>query len=631
MKTALSIILLGFAFQLFAQTVHDSIVLKAVEVRSSISDFPKLMPLICLDSLMKATEKLNGLQYFLNKYTGAFIKEYSPGGLTTSSQRGFGASQTRVLWNGFEVNSVSLGQMDYSGTSIMHTSSMTLLSGSYSALEGFGGSASTLLLNSDQFGIGRRGMWLINEVGNIGLFSIAIGGHSIIKNLAVSGAIDFRKNANRYAYSDNSSGIRPFDLVIRKQAEYSSLNATANAHYSLRKGWLISSALWITKNNNLIPVSLLETEPDTATNQQTNAFRLIAKLQKQWQNGQMSNAFYFASDDYNYVNTSAVAESNVNSQSTAFRSKLNWSIGKKIKLNFGLSLKHIKVRSNNYSKIRDLNSAEMSAQASLNDKRFQPFMQFNASIRESFRSFVGPVFGIGKKFCKEKLIVAIASASNFRYPSFNDLYWQPGGNPDLLPEEVHTIDVSFEFKIKHKNLQYNVCVLPYYAISKNLIQWIPAGAIWTPVNILKTKHLGVEGRLFTSLNINNWTIIGTGVVAYCFAQDFTSNDSERFKKDLIYIPRLKANASLEFNRKQWSVSYSSMMIGKRYTDVLNARYMPVIYIHNLDVGYLMDFKKMSFQFSLVVENIMNADYQIVAWYPMPQRWFHFRIKGDWHE
>ena len=25
--------------------------------------------------------------------------------------------------------------------------------------------------------------------------------------------------------------------------------------------------------------------------------------------------------------------------------------------------------------------------------------------------------------------------TGFRYPTFNDLYWQPGGNPDLEPEK----------------------------------------------------------------------------------------------------------------------------------------------------------------------------------------------------
>ncbi|MEZ5010238.1 MAG: Plug domain-containing protein [Bacteroidales bacterium] len=42
------------------------------------------------------------------------IRNYGPGGLSTSSFRGMGANQTRVIWEGIPVNSPASGQVDLS-------------------------------------------------------------------------------------------------------------------------------------------------------------------------------------------------------------------------------------------------------------------------------------------------------------------------------------------------------------------------------------------------------------------------------------------------------------------------------------------------------------------------------------
>lgn len=76
-------------------------------------------------------------------------------------------------------------------------------------------------------------------------------------------------------------------------------------------------------------------------------------------------------------------------------------------------------------------------------------------------------------------------AENFRYPSFNDLYWQPGGNPDLQAEEtvVRTGQLRVDAgPVGQIMLQYQD------KYSNNLIQWLPVHTYWQPGNIQKSRR-----------------------------------------------------------------------------------------------------------------------------------------------
>ena len=50
----------------------------------------------------------------------------------------------------------------------------------------------------------------------------------------------------------------------------------------------------------------------------------------------------------------------------------------------------------------------------------------------------GMVFNLWEKELQVKGNVAY----NYRFPSMNDLYWRPGGNPDVKPEDGYSYDAS---------------------------------------------------------------------------------------------------------------------------------------------------------------------------------------------
>ena len=89
--------------------------------------------------------------------------------------------------------------------------------------------------------------------------------------------------------------------------------------------------------------------------------------------------------------------------------------------------------------------------------------------------------------------LSLSSSSHFRHPTFNDLYWQPGGNPRLEPEYGTNQSVNLKFR---ENKFGKVDLLCFRSITDNLIQWVPIQSYWQANNLNNARRLGVVG---------NWT------------------------------------------------------------------------------------------------------------------------------
>lgn len=89
----------------------------------------------------------------------------------------------------------------------------------------------------------------------------------------------------------------------------------------------------------------------------------------------------------------------------------------------------------------------------------------------------------------ESIQLSVAKGTGFKAPTFNDLYYPYGGNPDLISETSDTEEI---------NLQYNKNALTvglsfYNTDIDNLIEWAPdADNIWQPRNIAAADIQGVD-------------------------------------------------------------------------------------------------------------------------------------------
>jgi len=105
--------------------------------------------------------------------------------------------------------------------------------------------------------------------------------------------------------------------------------------------------------------------------------------------------------------------------------------------------------------------------------------------------------------------------------------------------------------------------------------------------------------------------------AYTIATDKTLD------KQLIYVPIHKANASLNYNFKSFTINFTELFNGKVFTTTSNTQTVNAYWLSNLEI--YKSFLKQQLTIGVLVNNIWNTAYQSVAYRPMPNRNFEFNI------
>src|SRR5690606_6722526 len=93
-----------------------------------------------------------------------------------------------------------------------------------------------------------------------------------------------------------------------------------------------------------------------------------------------------------------------------------------------------------------------------------------------------PGIGADWKFLqleKHELLLKASLGKGFKVPTLNDRFWEPGGNPDLLPEESINGEIGFHW-LKSGLFSWNQSLTYYRMQVDNWIIWMPQGSVWRP-------------------------------------------------------------------------------------------------------------------------------------------------------
>jgi vitamin B12 transporter len=198
----------------------------------------------------------------------------------------------------------------------------------------------------------------------------------------------------------------------------------------------------------------------------------------------------------------------------------------------------------------------------------------------------------------------------YRVPTLNDLYWNPGGNPDLKPEEGLSEEVTLaaSFKIRHLKLSYDVTY--FNRNVTNWIIWLPGDYYWAPVNALK---------VWSTLSVNYTYTLSTN-------QKAKSENDESLNKQLIYCPVHQGALKLNLTYASWYVTYLQSYTGYRYTSSDNLEYLPGYSITKINAGKSFELKKITASVGLSCNNVFDVAYQSVLWNAMPGRSYAVTVK-----
>ncbi|HPC36277.1 MAG TPA: TonB-dependent receptor [Candidatus Marinimicrobia bacterium] len=204
----------------------------------------------------------------------------------------------------------------------------------------------------------------------------------------------------------------------------------------------------------------------------------------------------------------------------------------------------------------------------------------------------------------------------YAYPTFNDLYWQPGGNPNLKPDETTKYEIDIALQIRP---ELNIVLNSYYKQDKNLIQWTPVQSYWQPSNIAKAERKGAKAILNWSLP--NLPIDGflQGVVTH--SCNLTKGDN--YQKPLRYTPKESYAAGLNFNFKHIAFHSTIEYVGARIAmynwpeDIMLSEY----FIINTNLSYKIENRLGHFTLVCGIDNLTDESFESMQGYPEPGRAF----------
>jgi iron complex outermembrane receptor protein len=259
----------------------------------------------------------------------------------------------------------------------------------------------------------------------------------------------------------------------------------------------------------------------------------------------------------------------------------------------------------------------------------------NLGLRREFYNGTDPglLYTMGWRYkAKESLIIRTHISNKFRKPSFNEKYWQPGGNPDLRPEKGWGTDIGIEGQLPSNALasSFRYSITGFYQNVDNWIQWVIQDSL-TPVEYKTIRSLGTETELtyqykseelmFTTsavYNLNRSVIVRT-----------YDNNPLYEGNQLMYIPLHAAKLNFYCSWKGWNAAWNLNASGKRETVDSNdeSLRLPGYLIINAMAGFEMDTRSFSCFIGFRIENLMNTQYEIIRAYPMPGRAYYITLSA----
>lgn len=632
--TFYNILFLFTVTSLLAQTDSDSIIFSTppINVRSGrlstlVEDSPSSVQFLDKDYITKSNG--NQLAEILKSVNNVFVKSYGGNSsLKTISLNGLNAEHTLILLNGVKLNSYQNAQFDLSLLSKDNIESIEVLSSGSSA--SYGSDAVSGVVNIKTFSGGND--FNLNSFSTN--FKAEIGSYNYKKyDLSFSG--NMKNSALKLSYNREMSD---------DDFEYYYFNGINNElkqrnNNSYAKGNLYFDYTYLTDSKKLSFISYyhfsernlpgLETgsEPSSAKQNDRN-WNTIINYEAKGEN------YFYASLNYqnNLTNYSPYANEQDYYKNIVYALNLSYQFNfQKTKLIIGSDVYSASIESNNISGAKDRTSASLFAANEtkvLKNLAVFPSLRFE-NISDINKRVVTSKLGVNyKPLYNNFLILRSTLGNSFRSPTFNELYWNTGGNVNLNPEKSLNIEAGimsmFNF-LGENSFEVNYTFIN--AIDK--IIWKPGNTIyWSPVNVGNSVSNVLNINLNSNAKLSEYSSL-------CININYSRNSSVKknmdyvgdptYNKQLIYIPQDLFKFNADFNYKNYGLGLFSTILGRRFIDYENLVSMNPDFLLDGNIYAEIPLDKLTANLKFEINNITNENYQVISGYPMPLRNYKFII------
>lgn len=613
----------------FSQTKDSAAIsLKEVEITGIESkQFIAGKKIQKIDSLTKQNFNSSNLGELLSVNSPVFIKNYGSGNLSTSSFRGGNASQTAVLWNGFNIQNNMLGQNDFSQLPNFIFDDIGIEYGGSASVWGSGAMGGSIHLNNKP---------RFNK-GMITVLNLGFGSYSTQKlNSAVHYSGKKFSSTTKVYLNQSQNSFEYLDTIAKQQthSQFAMQGFLQELSFLFSKNHKVTARAWYNVTQRNLPPTL-RSKKSTASQLDKNL-----KLSADWiYEGKKlipSIRIAYFDDVLNYTDSSAKLFSNSKINTFITEGEINYLITPNNKLLLGANYTNYVATTLNYSKPNQSLSKE-AILLGYNFNYFEQKLQFDLNIRQEFSSaFIIPLTGsAGLSYQLMKQVKLKANTAKvYRLPTLNDLYWNPGGNPNLKPEEGNTYEGSFEVKLPFKYFLLETEMTYFDKNISNWIYWVPGpGGNPTPINLMKVYSRGTETSSHMSYTLNKLkTQVGFNS-AYVLSTSTESNleNDASVNKQLIYTPRYNYGGNFSITYNKFNISYYHNYVGYRFTTSDNTTWLKPYQFANLKIGYQYGFQKINFITAFHINNLFNSSYMVIAQRPMPLRNYEVSITLTYHK
>jgi vitamin B12 transporter len=537
---------------------------------------------------------LSSASAYLTKDSRFILKQYSPGSVVTSSFGGASSEQSRVLWDGIDISSMASGVLDLSLVPASMLSSSALYNGiNGGAIAPMGSVGALNLTATIPEGRGTSTLFSASSIGDRAFFGHSWGN---IGTVRYQSSLRSTAGTNNYPYTlGNLSGRLSGN-------GYNDLTYLQSFQGKLSK-WNWQSNLWYTQSEKDNNGSVLT--PNYINHLEDEVLRFKHALRNrlnQWQ-------VYLSREWQAYTDTNSpwvIQDTNRYSQAT-------------LQYSYRAEEQELFITANYFS----------ADGSNRNADSFLPHILYNLSLSKKDKVVLkGAAYQnnahLGAHYARTTSVGdfqnQFALGTYYRLPTLNELYWNPGGNPNLDAERSYGMKYSLR---REGNLRFDLTSDQLYY--DKMIQWAPgASGNWSPQN-----YYSVYTSSTTMTLSRNWAKVNTNMNLthqYSRVLATMNNDPALVGKSLIYRPALQAVYTSEIKLTKGTLQLRGFYTGLRHTLRDNSAVGEISAQYWCALAYTLSGANNRWDLLLQVDNVFNNERQYYQYFPMPGRSFHINLK-----
>ncbi|MDZ4747875.1 MAG: TonB-dependent receptor [Saprospiraceae bacterium] len=569
-----------------------------------------------LDSQFLGMRQYNNLATVLAIQTPLYVRSYGSGTLATLGIRGGSASHTQLLWNGIPLRNPMLGMVDLALVPAFFTDEVAIHYGGHGAAFGSGAVGGLISLSNET----------LSTDDNLSLHLSAGSWDAMLGELKASyGLKKFRFSTRLFAQSaENNYRYRLAGGIPEKNQVHNELRNVGLMQefmWSMHEREHLTARLWYQETDRQIPPTSTQTTSKSA--QQDESLRMSLQWTRLGDKFKWQVKTAWLDENIDYQDSLILLFTQNQFRTWLVEAETTVRLAPGLNLAGGVYTEIVEAQSVNYE--AGTSRHQHAAFASLGYLHVDWVWRFQMREELTDGAWSPLLVDLSAEWSGIRHITLKSSVSrNYRIPTLNDLYWRPGGNPELQPEEGWTLEAGIHYSGTSQNL---VLTTSLTAFTRNIDQWImwmpPTKDIrnyWSPINIAEVYSHGLEARGNMEITAMDWHFNFNAGLDLTWSKfggplpEFMIQEGDQ----LFYVPVENILAGIRIENAQWSGYYYHHWFGSS-TGINEDVRAGNTGSASLNFNFLQ--RKLKWSLYLQADNVWNVPYRIIERRPMPGRSF----------